>query len=60
MRELYPFEIFTSVLEAEPHVRGIAPHVRPVRDSSSKNGILGPFLAISFPLFFSPLPCPKP
>ena len=54
MRELYLFEVFTSVLEAEPHVRGIAPHVRAVRDSSSKTRFLAHFLHFLF-LSSSPL-----
>ena len=54
MRELYPFEVFTSVLEAEPHVRGLAPHVRAVQDSSSKTRFLAHILHFIF-LSSSPL-----
>ena len=54
MRELYSFEVFISVLEAEPHVRGIALHVRAVWDNSSKMRFLAHFLHFLF-LSSSPL-----
>ena len=39
---------------------GIAAHVRDYAGQQLNNVIFRPFLTFSFPLFFSPPPCPKP